>query len=110
MRGQLKAQALLEYTVLIGVIAVVLFAMFLAVKRGIQSVVKLTADQVGNQQRAEQIVTPTSGYLIESYSASRANNRKQAKELAGDKEYIYDESAGAFSNSLYNLGFNPRAQ
>lgn len=110
MRRTTRAQSLIEYTVLIGIVTVVLFAMFNAVKRGIQSVIKVTADQVGNQQRADQIVTrQDSGYLVESYSATRINNRKQAREISGDRMYIYDEGMSVHSNSFYNLGFNPRA-
>ena len=120
-----KAQTLLEYLILIGIITVVLFAMYHGVKRGVQSVIKVTADQIGNQQRADQrapnlsnaAIVPgpndqqpvaVSGYLVEAYTATRATNQKGVQELFGDVGYVYNESVLTNSNSLTNLGFNPR--
>ena len=120
-----KAQTLLEYLILIGIVTVVLFAMYHAVKRGIQSVIKITADQIGNQQRADQkepflsnaaIVNAlgepvaVSGYLVEAYTATRASNQKEVQELGESNEvgYFYEERVSTNSNSLTNLGFNPR--
>ncbi len=105
---QSKAQSLLEYVILLGVVATVLFAMFTGVKRGIQGVIRITADQVGNQQNAEQIVTPTSGYLTESYSLTRTNNNKENRELVGNFGYFYNDASNTTSNSLINLGFTNR--
>ncbi len=120
---KIKAQTLLEYLILIGIVTVVLFAMYHAVKRGIQSVIKITADQIGNQQRADQraptlsnavIVNAVgepvavSGYMVEAYTATRARNQKDVQELFGDVGYFYNESVSTNSNSLTNLGFNPR--
>ena len=121
----IKAQTLLEYLILIGIVTVVLFAMYHAVKRGAQSVIKITADQIGNQQRADQrepnisnaaIVpgpndqqpTAVSGYMVSSYTATRASNQKDIQELYGDVGYFYNESVLTNSNSSSNLGFNPR--
>ena len=116
-----QAQVLLEYIIIIGIVTIVLFAMFHAAKRGIQSVIKVAADQVGNQQAAEQLsgvplgnsvnpnLSAVSGYLVEMNSATQANNRKQTKENAGDFAYIYDESVFMATNSVTNLGFSNRA-
>ena len=123
--GGTKAQTLLEYLILIGIVTVVLFAMYHAVKRGIQSVIKISADQIGNQQRADQrepnisnaAIVPgpndqqpvaVSGYLVESFSATRGSNQKEVQERFGDVGYFYSESVSTNSNSLTNLGFNPR--
>lgn len=120
-----RAQTLLEYLILVGIITVVLFAMYHGVKRGVQSVVKITADQIGNQQKADQRapnlskpeIVPgpndqqpvaVSGYLVEAYTATRATNQKGVQELFGDVGYFYNESVLTNSNSLTNLGFNPR--
>ena len=119
------AQTLLEYLILIGIVTVVLFAMYHAVKRGIQSVIKISADQIGNQQRADQrepnisnavIINAlgepvaVSGYLVESFSATRGMNQKEVQELDGDVGYFYEERVSTNSNSLTNLGFNPRGE
>ena len=118
-----SAQTLLEYLILIGIVTVVLFAMYHAMKRGVQSVIKITADQIGNQQRADQrepnisnavIINAlgepvaVSGYLVESFTATRGSNQKEVQELDGDVGYFYNESVSTNSNSLTNLGFNPR--
>lgn len=120
--NKIKAQTLLEYLILIGIVTVVLFAMYQAMKRGIQSVIKITADQIGNQQKADQ-VTPafsnaaivntvegaisTSGYLAEAYTATRVSNQKEVQDGFGDVGYFYEERVSTNSNSLTNLGFNP---
>ena len=83
----------------------VLFAMNQIIKRGIQGIVKVTADQIGNQQNAEQKITPTSGFLIEAYTSTRANIGKDTRELGGSYDYIFDDLVQTFSNSQVNLGF-----
>lgn len=44
-----KAQSLLEYTLILGVVAVALVGMQVYFKRGVQSMVKVVADDFGNQ-------------------------------------------------------------
>ncbi|MFC1675079.1 hypothetical protein ACFL1K_04270 [Candidatus Omnitrophota bacterium] len=46
-----KAQSIVEYAILIGIISAALFAVQMYMKRGIQSVVKLTADEIGDQRK-----------------------------------------------------------
>jgi hypothetical protein len=99
------AQSLLEYILLIGIITTSLLAMGTLLKRGIQGIVKITADQIGNQQNAEQKITPTSGYLIEAYTSTQSNIKKNTRELNGAVDYIFDDRVDTFSNSLVNLGF-----
>ena len=83
----------------------VLLGMSQVFKRGIQGIVKITADQIGNQQNADQKITPTSGFLGEAYSSTRSNIKKNTRELDGAVQYIFDERVDTFSNSLVNLGF-----
>src|SRR3990167_6310436 len=59
-------QSLLEYVILISIVGAVLVAMGPYMKRGVQAVVKVTADQLANQEQAEQSVD--SGYLVEAFS------------------------------------------
>ena len=72
-----RAQSMLEYLILIGVVTVVLVALGPLFKRGIQAVVRLTADQLQTQANAEQKPTKASGYLIDQYSSSNADNSKE---------------------------------
>ena len=117
-----KAQSLLEYIFLIGIVTMALFAMNTLFKRGIQGIIKVTADQIGNQQGAEQSAlsnsgflingdlgqsrkNPNAGYLVEAYSATKSNIQKNTRELDGAYDYIFDDRVDTFSNSLVNLGF-----
>jgi uncharacterized protein (UPF0333 family) len=45
-----KAQSLLEYSILLGIIGVALTGMFTYMKRGLQATVKVSCDQLGHQQ------------------------------------------------------------
>ena len=103
-----RAQSMLEYLILIGVVTVVLVALGPLFKRGIQAVVRLTADQLQTQANAEQKVTPTSGYLIYQYSTSQADNLKEKLEFLGDTIYNTNSQETVESNSLANLGFTNR--
>ena len=46
-----RAQSILEYVVVIGVVSAALAAMQLYLRRAVQSVVKITADQIGDQRK-----------------------------------------------------------
>ena len=85
-------------------------------KRGIQGVIKITADQIGNQENAEQKVisgrpelvnadqriSPTAGYLVEANSSTQSNIGKDTKELDGGYQYIFDDAVHTASNSVVN--------
>ena len=97
-----------EYVMVIGLAAAVFFAMSPLFKRAIQSIVKLTADQIAPQQNAEQRITPLSGYLIENYSSVGYAHSKNTVENIGDINYIVDDVDATISNSKVNLGFTNR--
>lgn len=46
-----KAQSISEYVILIGIIALALIGMQVYMRRGIQAVVKVAADQIGDQKK-----------------------------------------------------------
>ena len=98
-----KAQTLLEYVILAGIVAAVVIAMGPYLKRGIQAVIKVTSDQLAPQINADQ--TTQSGYLKEAFTARKGYDKKQILEIPGDsKNYIFDETSSEFSESLTNLG------
>lgn len=99
-----KGQSILEYTIVVGVIVLVMFAMGPMLKRGIQSLIKVVADQVGIQQNAEQKFDET-GHLESSYVATRSSMDKQTQDLAGDITYFLNDETVTTSNALVNLGF-----
>ena len=77
-----RGQTILEYTIIVGIVTVVLFYMGTGIKRGVQSLVKVTADQVGNQQNSDQDFNDTrQGYMEASNSATQEIKNKQTTEL-----------------------------
>lgn len=99
-----KAQSILEYTILLGVIVLVMFAMGPMLKRGTQSLIKIVADQVGIQQNAEQKFDET-GHMEASYTATRGSTDKQTYDLAGTISYVFNDVSVTTSNALINLGY-----
>src|SRR5271170_5139890 len=112
-----RGQSVLEYTIIVGIITVVLYYMGTGIKRGVQSMVKVTADQVGNQQNADQDFNDTQqGFLQGSNSVAQETNNKQVTELgyipqSGSPFYatnvIYNETSDTVTNTITNGGFIP---
>jgi Flp pilus assembly pilin Flp len=103
-----RAQTFVEYTLLLGIVISVLVAMTPWVRRGVQAMVKIVADQVGNQQGAEQM-GGESGHLVGTYALTQLDREKVTSERLGIRayEYIKDETT-TMSNLLVNLGFTER--
>ena len=111
-----RGQSILEYTMIAGIITLVLFYMGTAIKRGVQSLVKITADQVGNQQNADQDFNDIqSGYMVASNSSAQDANNKQVSEFgyipaSGNAVYVattvYNEYSDVVTNSITNGGFS----
>ena len=100
-----RGQSILEYTIIVGIVTVVLYYMGTGIKRGVQSLVKVTADQVGSQQNSDQDFNDYSqGYLVSSGSQTAENNNKQVT-VSG---YILPGSNPDNSTSVYvaNTNFN----
>ena len=104
-RNDIKdGQVLAEYTMIIGIIVMVLMAMSTPVKRGLQGMIKVVADQVGTQVNAEQKFDE-SGHLDSSWTSVRANTDQTTREFAGVTNYIYDDDVVTRSITVANLGF-----
>ncbi len=103
-----RGQSMVEYSIIVGLVAAILFTMGPFLRRGINSVVKLTADQIANQQDAEQRVTNRSGYLVDTRTAQQAITSKNTKEWLGDTNYYYNDADVSQTTSLVNLGFSNR--
>ena len=100
-----KAQSLLEYVVLIGIVTAALVAMTPYLKRGVQGIVKVMADQIGAQNEADQSPDTNSGYLVNAFTAHRASTDKQLIERLNNKTYIYTDTSVKSDSSVTNLGF-----
>ncbi|MCP3685695.1 MAG: hypothetical protein GY861_23865 [bacterium] len=105
-----NAQTTMEYLLLIGIVGVVLYVMGPAFQRGIQSIVKLGADQIGSQQNAEQKVTETSGYLINSTTVRSSSKEKTSRELHYSAHYDINESESVVTTTATNMGFTESTQ
>ena len=112
-----RGQSILEYTIIVGIVTVVLFYMGTGIKRGVQSLVKVTADQVGNQQNSDQDFNDVQqGYMVASNSVTEQSQNKQTTELgyipqSGNGIYLtntaFNESTETMSNTITNGGFSP---
>ncbi|MCA9398113.1 MAG: hypothetical protein KC618_00060 [Candidatus Omnitrophica bacterium] len=108
-----NGQTMVEYTIVIGLIVVVLFAMSPMIKRSSQSMIKLVADQIGNQENAEVFVNledkKDSGQMLKSsYITTRSTGDKTTEELSGQTIYSYNDVTEITSNALIDLGFTER--
>lgn len=76
-----KAQSIIEYALLLGIIGLALGAMQLYFKRGIQAAIKVSADQLGSQEGSSlkesgQKITGTS---VEEANTTETNTRSPAE-------------------------------
>ena len=111
-----RGQSMIEYTIIVGIVTVVLYYMGTGIKRGVQSMVKATADQVGNQQNADQDFVDTSqGYMQASNTTVLDSNGKMTTEtgfipVSGQAVYLqntaYNEATYTLSNTITNGGFS----
>lgn len=110
-----RGQSILEYTIIVGIVTVVLYYMGTGIKRGVQSLVKVTADQVGNQQNSDQDFKDTQqGYMQGANSVTQESRNKQITELgympaSGNAVYVtniaVNESSDTLTNTITNGGF-----
>lgn len=110
-----RGQSILEYAIIVGIVTVVLYYMGTSIKRGVQSLVKITADQVGNQQNSDQDFKDTQqGYLAVSNSVTNESKNRQVTEIgyipqSGNAVYVTNisviESTDMETNSITNGGF-----
>ena len=99
-------QIFLEYVIVVGSIVLVLFAMSTLIKRGTQGMIKVVADQIGNQAEADQDFDK--GYLESSYTLSRTNSTKRKTEFAGNTTYTFRATTVTSTNVLINMGFTEK--
>ncbi len=112
-----SGQTVVEYILLIGIVTVAMTFMGTSLKRGVQSVVKVTADQIGNQQEADQIIKPRvpgkpeegTSYLVNSLTNTTANVAKTVIESTVDKSTttMVSENTTTSTDSNTDLGYTP---
>jgi hypothetical protein len=104
LKRNAQGQVFLEYTVILAVLAMAMFGMGPMFKRGVQSLIKLVADQIGVQNKAEQKFDE-SGHLESTYVSTRSTTSKTTLDVVGVTNYVYSGTAEMTSNALMNLGF-----
>jgi len=108
--GNQKAQTFIEFTIVVGMIIVIIFAMNPLIKRAIQGMVKSTADQIGYQNEGDQgglYNTVTQGYMEAQYVSTRVSSTKETIEFLGTTNYVFGDTVGFESGTQSNLGFTP---
>jgi len=103
--GDRKAQIFLEYVIVIGAVVLAMLAMNTMIKRGTQGMVKVVADQLGNQAAADQQFG--SGFLEEQYTTTRTTATKLKREFLGNTTYTYGDVTQITSDVIINMGFTP---
>ena len=104
---QTSAQSILEYILLLGIVAFVLFAMNSLIRRGVQSLIKVTADEIGNQQNGEQNFNSEAGYLVEALSSSKNSRFNIMRQRLDQHSKFINERMDLVTNSISNLAFTP---
>lgn len=99
-----NGQVFLEYTLILGVLALVMFGMGPMLKRGVQGLIKFVADQVGVQKNAEQKFDD-SGHMESTHISTRSTTRKTTREVLGMTNYMYSDLVETTSNALIDVGF-----
>jgi len=103
-----RGQTILEYTIIVGIVVVVLTFMGTAIKRGVQSMVKVTADQVGNQQNSDQDFNDVEqGYMLASNTTMKEYKNKQVTAsgyipVSGNAVYGSNIFVNEYSDTISN--------
>lgn len=104
-----KGQSIVEYVLMIGVATMALLYMGTDFKRGIQSVFKVTVDQLGNQVDSDQeFGYQGTGTLINSFTITDQLHNKTVQALGNDTtRVLVNSSMRSTTNSLTNMSFDP---
>lgn len=108
MFRQNKAQSTSEYVILIGIISLVLIGMQTYMKRGIQAVIKVSADEIGEQKKGGLEYDYKYEWKVKGDSTitSSANSEKTAtKSQGGAVAYGTNDTttqSGILSHSLWS--------
>ena len=100
-----KAQSLVEYSMVLGIVVAVLVVMQPLIKRSTQGMIKLAADQIGIQNQSDQPFDYSS-YLQNSYSTTRSTLFSNKVEYNTVSNYDYSDVMETYSNQFMNLGIS----
>lgn len=98
------AQTIVEYSIMIGLVVLIMFAMNPMIKRVTQTMIRTVSDQIGSQQNAEQLFN-AGGFTMGTNIATSAIQDKTIREFLGTTNYIYSDAVFTGQSVLSNLGF-----
>lgn len=98
-----KAQSLLEYSTVLGIIVVILVTMQPLIQRSTQSMIKVVADEIGIQKKSDQPFDYSS-YLQNAYIVTRATISEERTEYNRQANYYYHDTSFTQSTEIMNLG------
>lgn len=101
---KIKGQSYLEYVLVLGIISLVAFAMSPLIRRGVQAMTLVVADQIGNQADSDQ--DPSRGFLKTSDTDIYSSVQKSEINYG---TYTYNDVTGTNSMTIINLGFQKNA-
>jgi len=102
---QKKAQNVIEYIMLLTLVTAVVMAMGPICKRFTQGMIRLVADQVGNQKAADQ-QNMDDGFLSNAFTATRMTSQGVREDLLGNTTYYPFSQMVLDSIQYSNLGLS----
>jgi len=104
-----KGQTLIEYSLVLGIIVTVVLAMQPMIKRSGQAMIKMVADQIGNQREADQRAfyenSIAEGHLDYANAISQSIIDTQTIEFLGATSYVHGDTVTTSSDQSSNIGF-----
>ncbi len=100
------AQTFLEYILVISVVTAVMIAMSTMLRRSVQGLVKVVADQIGFQQNSDQ-QGGSKGYLVNMTARANRDQSTSVRDRLGNVTYSYDRDRTEQQTFVFtNLGFS----
>ena len=103
----MRGQSIVEYIMILGIVVIALYAMGPYMKRGVQSIIKGTADQLAFQKNADQDFSPDSSHLESSVTLTNTDNEDSVQSLNGMTNKVFNDSTTTLTNTITNMGFSP---
>ncbi len=110
LKKQKKAQTFIEYVIILTIVVTALYSISPLIKRGIQSMVKVTADHVGAQNESDQYrLDNDDGYMVSStFNLNSSINKTRNESSGGNVNYVYDDDIRSKTVTRSNLGVTQR--
>jgi hypothetical protein len=110
-----KAQSIIEYSIVLGLVAGLFIVMQFYLKRGIQAGIKITADQLGTQDDGYSFSDPKEGSVDTGTTETRTPQPSLKKKTvsAGGEQVVYTQQATESTSHIiskrrddgwYNIG------